>query len=191
MPTIWINGVKHTPTSRTIKKMRASGQKFSLTAPGKGVTASKVTVRTASKGVGAEGVRKTSVRRAGSQTPAAAPPVPRPRGDRPKDERKSQVGGTSTKGYEPKKPLLNAGRPIGFSNTKYTGPFGDSRERKAKEAIKEVRVPPSTPQRTAMDKFQTTPAKARLAEMRRKAEETRYKKRKGKGGQTYVTGGGF
>jgi len=178
MPTIWINGVKHTPTLRTLKKMRASGQKFD-TSPPTGVKASKATVTRASKGVGAKGVSKTSVKRAGSQTPASAPPVPRPRSERPKEEKKPA--------------LQNSGRPVGFSNTKYTGPFGDSRERKAKEAIKEVRLPPSTPQRTAMDKFQATPPKARLTEMQRRAEEASRGKRnnKRKPNSKYVTGGGF
>jgi hypothetical protein len=94
MPTVYINGVKHTPSSRTMRKMRASGQKFS-TEPPTGVKATKAVVRTSSKGVGAKGVSERQVRRAGGNTPAAAAPVPRPRSERPKDERKNTSGSGS------------------------------------------------------------------------------------------------
>ena len=171
MPTIWINGVKHTPTSRTLKKMKAAGQKWS-TSPPTGTSASKATVRTASKGVGAKGVSSTSVKRAGTQTPASSPPIPRPRGDRPKEEKKAAAT-----------PLKNEGRPVGFSTTKYTGPFEKGSKRPSGIGMA------STPQLTAQDKFRLTPAKARLRAMQEKADETAKKKRYNRNGR--VTGGGF
>lgn len=87
MPTIYIGGVKHTPSSETLRRMKKAGTKFSTAPP-----AAKP-----AKGNGARGVPDKAAKRAGGQTPAAQAPVPRQRGDRPTDQKKGQTSGSGSR----------------------------------------------------------------------------------------------
>lgn len=160
MPTVTIGGVKHTPGYNTLKRMRKATAPSSVNS--------------------AKGVADTNVKRAGGSTPRqAAPPKKREKPPIPATKSAAMIAKTNV-GKRATKPLLNSGRPIGFSNTKYTGPF-------AKPSKPSGPTPPVPATKSAMTKFQTEDPKARIARFGAKAEASRPPS--SRGGRR--TGGGF